>query len=124
MAPRNLNFKRTRVSIFERLSAVNPTYLLAKKKALEDLIPFAPTDASLYYGLGLTEERLGQTEEALISLAKAIELKPNYKNARFAKALVLINLGKKEEAREEFVYILEKIEPNDNLVREELEKIN
>lgn len=124
LSPRNVNLQRTQVSIFERLAVIEPTYLLAKKKALEDLIPLAPTDASLYYALALTEERIGEREFALNNLSLAIEMKSNYKNARFAKALILISAKRNKEAKEELVYILEKIDPNDNLVRQELEKIN
>lgn len=123
LSPRNTNLTRNRTFILERLSAIEPSYLLAKITVLEDLIPYAPTDASLYYALGLTQERIGQRSEALKNLDQAITLKANYKNARFARALILINLGKNKEAREELIYILEKIEPNDNLVRQELEKI-
>lgn len=124
LSPRNLNLQRTKVSILERLAVIEPSYLLAKLEATNSIIPFAPSDASLYYGLGLTQERLGQRQEALRSLDTAIQMKSNYRNARFAKALILIEMGKKKEAKEELVYILEKIDPNDNLVRDELEKIN
>lgn len=123
LSPRNLNFQRTKTAVYERLSEIDPSYLLTKIEVLNRIISLAPTDASLYYGLGLTEERIGQREEAIKNLDKAIELKANYKNARFAKALILIEARRAKEAKAELAYILEKIDPNDNLVKEEFEKL-
>jgi Flp pilus assembly protein TadD len=83
----------------------------------------APTDAKVFYNLGLSLVRLGKKDEARAVLEKAVELKANYRDARFALALVYIDNGKYKEAKSQLVYILEKISPNDPLVKQQLEEI-
>ena len=123
LSPRNLNFKKNLASVYLKLSAYSPSYLFEAKKVTEETTVLAPTDAKLSYSLALIAYRLGEREEALGIIDKTIEMKANYRNARFAKALILIELGGDEAAKAELAYILEKIDPNDNLAREEWEKL-
>jgi hypothetical protein len=52
-----------------------------------------------------------------------VELKANYKEARLAYGILLINEGKNSEARPQLEYILSKIDPNDSLTKQALESI-
>ncbi len=50
-------------------------------------------------------------------------MKTNYRHARFALALLLMDEGKNEEAREHLEYILTFIDPNDILAKQQLEEL-
>lgn len=123
LSPKNLNLKRNRASMFIKLSALEANYLLGAKKVLEEALLLAPTDAKLSYNLGLIEAKLGDNDTAISTLERTIELKTNYKDARLALAILLIRKGEKAKAKEELIYILEKIDPNDTVARGQLEEI-
>jgi len=123
LSPRNINIKRSRASVFLKLSVLDPNYLKDARNTLAETSLLAPTDAKIFYNLGLTQVRLGERQEALKTLARTIELKPNYRDARFAYALVLIDEGRFKEARSELNYILQNISSQDAQVTSQLEEI-
>lgn len=123
LSPRNVNLKRSRANIFLKLAALDPGYLEKARDTLLEAATLAPTDAKLYYNLGLTYARLGDTPGAIKLFEKAIVMKTNYKEARLAYALILIDLGERAKAREELTYILEKIDPDDPIAAQTLEEI-
>ncbi len=123
LSPSNLNLKRTRFGIFITLSTIDPNYLAGARDILIAAIKQAPTDAKLYYNLGLTYIRTGEPDLAAPTLAKTIELKENYRDARLAYAYLLTDQGKKDEARLQLEYILKNIDPNDSLTKQALEEI-
>lgn len=123
LSPRNINLKRNRATAFIKLSSLDETFLNSAADTLLDALTFAPTDAKLYYNLGLTYLRLGKYEEAIKILKKTVGLKPNYRDARLALALSYIDIGEKVLAKVELNYILEKIEPDDAITRQTLEDI-
>ncbi len=76
--PVHLNYLKSRIKIFLLLSNLDPGYI---KQALDTTlraIKLAPTDAKLYYNLGLIYNQLVQKELAKQTLLTALELKPNY----------------------------------------------
>ncbi len=78
----HLNFYKTRARIFIALSQIDADFLLYAKDALEKAIARAPTDAKLWYNLGLVAWGLEDLEAAKSAQEKALELKPDYENAR------------------------------------------
>ena len=60
----------------------------------------------------------GQTNSALATMQKAVDLKSNYAQARNQLAEMLIAQGRLSEAAEQYQAILEQINPNDSLVQE------
>lgn len=123
LSPANINILRNRANLFYKLSKVNPEYL---KNAIETLLTAsakAPTDAKIFYNLSIMYLRVGQINTALQVLEKTILLKSNYKEARLAYALTLVDAGRPKEAKEQLTYILEKIDPNDETAKEELNKL-
>lgn len=84
LSPNNVNLKRAQFSMYIRLSLINPEYLTPAVEVLERAIQRAPTDAKLFYNLGLTYARLGQIDKAINIMQKTIELKPNYNEAKQA----------------------------------------
>jgi len=123
LSPANVNLKRSQAAIYIKYSPYNPAFLLDAKATLEEAVKQAPTDAKLNYNLALTQARLGDIDEAIETLIKTIELKVNYRNARFAYGLLLAEKGEKQKAIDQLEFILTYIEPNDTLVKQELENI-
>src|SRR3989304_6603652 len=122
LSPYNVNLRRSEARIFINLSPYNANYLGIAKKDLEDALVLAPTDAKLYYNLALTYLRIGDIEKSKEILHKTIDLKSNYRDARYALALLLIDEGNIKEAKNELNYILTNINPDDTLAREALEE--
>ncbi len=123
LSPANVNLKRVEFGVFVMLSALNPNYLLNARDILIPAVTQAPTDAKLSYNLGLIYSRIGQNDLAVSELRKTIELKPNYKEARLAYAILLIDAQKNLEAKEELNYILTNIDPADSMTKQYLESI-
>jgi tetratricopeptide (TPR) repeat protein len=123
LSPANVNLKRVQFSIFIILSTINPDYLVNARDALVAAVAEAPTDAKLFYNLGLVYARTGQTDLALSTLKKTVDLKANYKDARLAYAYLLINNKRYNEAKVQLNYILANIDPTDSLSKQALESI-
>jgi len=123
LSPANVNLRRSRVSMFIKLAIINPSYLNDALAVLLDAIKLAPTDAKLYYNLGLIYSRLGQNDEALQTLEHTVDIKANYKEARLALAILLNDRGDKKEARAQLEYILKYIDPNDSITKQQLEEV-
>lgn len=123
LSPRDVSLKKSQASVFIKLSEKDPGYLEDARKALFEASLLAPTDAKIHYNLGLTLARLGNTEEAMVVLEKTVNLKPNYRDAKFALALLYANQKRFQEAREQLIYILRNINTQDPIVQQELEEL-
>lgn len=123
LAPANVNFKRSFASTLIKLSALDINYLAQSQEVLKEALKGAPTDAKLYYNLALVYIRTGEVDKGIKTLEKTIELKPNYQEARYAYALILIDLNRKTEAKTQLEYILKNINPGNVEVKEELENL-
>lgn len=123
LSPANPNYKRTQFGVFVTLSSINPNFLILARDTLVDAIKTSPTDAKLYYNLGLTYARTGDIKDALITLKKTIDLKSNYKEPRLAYAFLLIQEKQNAEAKVQLEYILKNIDPTDSLTKQTLESI-
>lgn len=122
--PHHLNFYKSRSRVFITLSQLNPEYLQNASEALDVAISKAPTDAKLYYNRAKIEQSIGKTDRALLLLQKAVELKPNYIDARFELGKMYQDSGNIEGARLEYLFILEKLTPDNEPVRKQLELLN
>jgi len=124
LSPANLNLKRMEFGVFVMLSVIDPNYLLNARDVLVTAAMQAPTDAKIRYNLGLIYSRIGQNDLALQTLKETVELKPNYKDARLAYAILLIDAKENSEARTQLEYILTNIDPTDSMSKQYLESIN
>ena len=120
ISPANVNAKRISFGVYVMLSTINQNYFVSARDIIIDAIKEAPTDAKLYYNLALIYARIGQTDLSISTLEKTIELKANYKDARLAYAILLINENKNAEAKIQLEYILKNIDPNDSLTKQTL----
>jgi Flp pilus assembly protein TadD len=84
----------------------------------------APTDAQLWYNLGITQQQASQFPQAVETLQHTVEIKPNYIRARSALGDLLVQLGRVEEGRQQYRFILEKLSPTDALVQEKLNALD
>lgn len=123
LSPANVNLKRLESGIFIMLSGIDPNYLLDARDVLVSAILQAPTDAKLHYNLGLIYSRIGEKDLALQTLKETVDMKANYKDARLAYAILLINAGKKSEAKIQLEYILTNIDPTDSMSKQYLDSI-
>lgn len=123
LSPANINLLRSQAGIYLKLAASDPKYLGSAKNTLLGAIVKAPTDAKLWYNLALIYTRTGETDLALKTIEKTIQMKSNYKNARYLYALILTDKGNLSEAKNQLNYILEKIDPKDINSQNLLKKI-
>ncbi|MCX6703921.1 MAG: O-antigen ligase family protein [Candidatus Woesebacteria bacterium] len=123
LSPANINLKRTRFGVFIMLSAIDPKFFIDARDTLITATAQAPTDAKLYYNLGLVYARIGQPDQASETLKKTIDLKPDYREARLAYAYLLIDKKQYAEARTQLEYILTNIDPTSSLAKQALESI-
>jgi tetratricopeptide (TPR) repeat protein len=93
------------------------------RSVITETIKQAPTDAKLYYNLGIADANLGQYQAATSDFQKAVELKTNYIDARIQYAAILVHLKKPNEAKEELNYILTKLDPNNQTAKTALANI-
>jgi len=112
ISPYNVNFWKNRTRLFYALAEIDPKYNQEALKSLLKAYTLAPTDAKIAYNLGVLYSKLGQEETALQILEKTVALKPNYDQARYALGLFYEKQGKIDKAKEQFQYIIEKINPN------------
>jgi tetratricopeptide (TPR) repeat protein len=123
MAPANVNLRRTMFGVYVRLSTINEKYLINAGDTVAATIKLAPTDAKLYYNLGIVDANLGQYQAADTSFQKAIELKANYGDARIEYAALLVHLKRNDEAKVQLNYILTNIDPNNTTAKQALENL-
>jgi O-antigen ligase len=123
LSPNNIFFRKTYSSILIQLSIIDPKLTTDAENSLLDLSQFAPTDPKVYYNLGLIYLRSNNPQKAKEVLEKSVELKSNYRDGRLALSTAYNKLEEKEKAKEELKYILEKINPNDEFAKNQLEEI-
>jgi len=123
LSPRNINLQRSRVDILTDISIVHGKYLDQALAVLEYSKSYSPTDAKLFYKAGVSFLRNNNLQKALVNFQKAVDLKPNYLDARLALALSFLDAQEQQKARLEFEYIVTNIDPDHKLAKEELEKL-
>jgi len=76
--PYHTNFYKSKAKTEIYLSTLDPQYLNKAAKTLESLTSLAPTDAKIYYNLGIVYTNLHNQEASQRAFQKALELKPDY----------------------------------------------
>jgi len=116
-SPYNLQFWNSRTKIFYTLAQADNInqneFVNESLTAVTKATKLAPSHPKTFYNLGLTLLQVGKVDDAKASFTKSIQLKPNYKEPRYA--LALISAGDKDykEAISQIDYILNNIDPND-----------
>ena len=80
-------------------------------------------DPAVFYQLGLFHYRSNRLDLAKTNFEKAVELFPNYSNARYFLGLILESYGQRNKAVEQFEKIFE-LNPGNEQVKEMLKNLN
>ena len=83
-SPNNVSLLRTAIRTYFELSIFDKIYTQKTLEAINRAIELAPTDPKLYYNKALILESMNKKEGAAETLQKALELKPNYLEAKQA----------------------------------------
>jgi tetratricopeptide (TPR) repeat protein len=83
-SPANVSFLRTRARVTYALGALDPTLSESGIDLMKRVTSVAPTDPKPFYTLGTMLEETGKTEEAKASYRRALDLKPDYGEAKKA----------------------------------------
>ena len=122
--PNNVTYWKSRVRIFYLLSQIDPQYNKPALEAIEQAAILAPTDAKVQYNLGVLYGQNGDTQKAIDTLTRTIQLKPDYRDPYFARGLFyrqlavgtgeqVINEEAQQNAVKDMQYILKNIDPTD-----------
>ncbi|HSD98799.1 MAG TPA: O-antigen ligase family protein [Patescibacteria group bacterium] len=85
--PSVVTFWKSRVRIFYTLAQVDPQYLGQALDAIQHASKLAPTDAKVWYNLGLLYDQTGKVDKAIATERQTVALKPDYRDAYYALAL-------------------------------------
>jgi tetratricopeptide (TPR) repeat protein len=120
--PYNQNIRNILISNLSIGSKETKEYLIVAEQIAEMGTQIAPMNPKIHYQLGILNLKNNNLENGLSSLEKAVLLKPNYKEGRFALGLTYIDVKNYEKAKENLEYILNSIDPNDELTKKYLEQ--
>ncbi len=120
--PYDQNIRNILISTLIKNASAEANYLLIAEKIAEEGTLVAPQNPKIFYQLALLNLKNNKIQESLKNFDRAIKLKPNYKEAYFAKGLTLIDLKRYGEAITALQYILDKIDPNDDLTKKYLQE--
>ena len=123
ISPQNVNFWKTRTRVLYELSVLDQSFLEEALAAIEVARQLAPTDPKIIYNAGVILGELGKNEEAINSLAHAIEIKPDYRDVYIALAIFYEKTGQIDKARETLELALTRVNPNDQEIKERIEKL-
>jgi putative inorganic carbon (hco3(-)) transporter len=121
--PYNLNFYKTKARVLATLAEQDPELIQEAITTLEDAQKLAPTDIRVRYNLGLLRLSVGSTEAAQAEFDKTLEMRPLFVEGRMSKAKLYADQGKLDQAITEYKYLLENVQPNNEIAQEELAKL-
>lgn len=112
------NFWKTRVRVFLTLAQLDENFYLKAKEALLVARDLSPTDPKVVYYLALIDQALKNDSSYKQYLLQAVDLKPNYEDARMALAKLYEDAKEPAKALEQYTYMVQFINPN-NLVAQQ-----
>lgn len=124
ISPYNVNFWKSRTRVFYTLSQLDPKYLDISLSSIEKSSDLSPTDPKVRYNLALIYDSKGEKEKAIQEMENALKLKPDYREAYIAQALLYSKYGDKGKASASAQFVLDKIDPNDEDAKKVIEGID
>lgn len=112
ISPVNTTVLRTAIRTYFQLSLLDPAYKDRTLEIADKSIALAPTDPKILLNKAVILTQFDRQDEAIEVLKKAIELKPNYREARLNLGDLYIKKKEKNLAKEQIDFILNLI-PND-----------
>ncbi|HVZ58328.1 MAG TPA: O-antigen ligase family protein [Patescibacteria group bacterium] len=85
--PNNVVFWKSRVRVFYSLAQIDSRYYTQALDAILQAKKLAPTDAKISYNVSVLYGQNNQLENGIKELTRTIQLKPNYRDAFYARGL-------------------------------------
>jgi len=123
ISPQNVNFWKSRTRVLYELSVLDQSFLEEALAAIEVARQLAPTDPKIIYNAGVIYGELGKNEEAISSLVRAIEIKPDYRDVYIALAIFYEKVGQMDKAKETLELALTRVNPDDQEIKDRLQKL-
>lgn len=123
ISPQNVNFWKTRTRILYLLSTYQPEFSEEALKTILIAQELAPTDPKVAYNVAVLYGRVNKNDEAIATLKKTIELKPDYRDAYVALAIFYSDQKNIQEARAILELGLKRINPDDAELKERLKAL-
>lgn len=124
LSPHNVSVHKQVANTYSNLSKIDNSFAAKELRILEKLLELAPTDPSGHYKFASLMARTGNVELAIEKLKETIQMKPDYKLANILLAYLYEDSGQKELAKEKYEYILKYIDPNDQMIKEDLKNLD
>jgi putative inorganic carbon (hco3(-)) transporter len=109
ISPVNTTINRTAIRTYFSLALLDPSLQDKTMQIVDQSITLAPTDPKLLHNKGIVLSQFDRMKEATESLQQAIEMKPNYRDARLSLADLYIKNGQKDLAQMEIDAVLKQI---------------
>ena len=120
----HLTFYKTCARVFITLSQLEPSMLEYAEETLLVALDRSPTDAKLWYNLGVVQNGLEKTDAAREALEKTVALKPNYGSARIQLGQLYEATGATASALEQYTFVLEELNAQDERALEAVARIS
>lgn len=104
--PYHLNHYKTRARVFVLLAEIEPVFIEKAVETLEAATTLAPTDAKIWYNLGLLYDQTNELDKAQEAYEHTIVLKPNYEQALISLAQLFEKIKNKTKAIELYTHLL------------------
>lgn len=123
--PNNVVYWKARTRVMFSLAELSPSIMSEAVAAIDKAHELAPTDAKVLYNQALIYDQIGQKDKALSLLNQTIDIKRDYRDAYYAKALFLTQLAEnnksdkakngryRKEAEDVLNFVLKNISPAD-----------
>lgn len=98
ISPANVSLWRTAIRTYYVLSIIDKVYEQKTIEVIDKTISLAPTDPKLYYNKALILSQQNQLASAIEAMQKAIELKPNYREAKISLGEIYIKNNQPDQA--------------------------
>lgn len=122
ISPVNTTINRTAIRTYFSLALLDPELQEKTMELIDRSIVLSPTDPKLLHNKGLILSQFNRIQEATASLNLAINMKPNFRDARLTLADIYIKSDQKNLAQAEIDAVLKQIpgDPDALKLREEL----
>lgn len=114
------NFYKTRIKVFLLLAQLKPEFYQNATNTILLARELSPTDPKLVYFLALLAQQRGATDSYVQYLKEDIDLKANDEAARQALAEYYVSQKQNYKAAEQYQYILQRINPNNQTAKSAL----
>lgn len=122
--PVHTNFWKTRIKVFLTLAQLDQHFYINANEALISAEALSPTDPKLVYYQAMLAENNADKTNFVNLLKKAIDLKPNFEEARNALAKYYESKKQYDEAIAQYQYMIKFINPMNQLAKDRIASLS